>query len=56
MFRVGKQLRAGTVGVNAISQLFPQTPFGGFKKSGSGRELGKYSLLDYTETKTIFIR
>ena len=55
MFRVTKQLRAGTVGVNGISMLFPQTPFGGYKKSGLGRELGKYALLDFTEPKTIFI-
>jgi acyl-CoA reductase-like NAD-dependent aldehyde dehydrogenase len=56
IFRVGKELRAGTVGINAISQLFPQTPFGGYKTSGQGRELGKYALADFTEPKTIFIK
>ncbi|OCK79327.1 ALDH-like protein [Lepidopterella palustris CBS 459.81] len=54
--RIAKRLRAGTVGVNAISQLFPQTPFGGYKQSGQGRGLGKYALYDFTEPKTIFIR
>lgn len=56
IFRVSKALRAGTVGVNAISQLFPQTPFGGYKSSGQGRELGKYALTDFTEPKTIFLK
>lgn len=42
--------------MNAISQLFPQTPFGGYKSSGQGRELGKYALLDFTEPKTMFIK
>jgi acyl-CoA reductase-like NAD-dependent aldehyde dehydrogenase len=54
--RVEKRLRAGTVGINAISQLFPQTPFGGYKSNGQGRELGKYALFDFTEPKTIFIK
>jgi hypothetical protein len=33
-----------------------QTPFGGFKQSGSGKELGKYALLEYMKTKTVHIK
>jgi acyl-CoA reductase-like NAD-dependent aldehyde dehydrogenase len=56
IFRVAKQLQAGLVGVNAVNVLFPNAPFGGYKSSGVGKELGKYALQHYTETKTIFIR
>ena len=38
------KLRAGTVWVNETNQLFPNVPFGGFKQSGIGRELGQYAL------------
>jgi aldehyde dehydrogenase (NAD+) len=56
IFRVAKKLQAGLVGVNAVNVLFPNAPFGGYKSSGVGKELGKYALQHYTETKTIFIR
>ncbi|KAI9743691.1 MAG: hypothetical protein M1818_003007 [Claussenomyces sp. TS43310] len=56
IFRVTKSLQAGLVGVNAVCILFPNAPFGGFKSSGVGKELGKYALQHYTETKTIFFR
>jgi acyl-CoA reductase-like NAD-dependent aldehyde dehydrogenase len=53
--RVAAEINSGTVGVNCCGMIDPQVPFGGFKQSGIGRELGKYGWLDYTETKTVFI-
>ncbi|KAG9665041.1 aldehyde dehydrogenase, allergen Cla h 10, partial [Aureobasidium melanogenum] len=55
VLRVAKALEAGLVGVNAGVALFPNAPFGGYKTSGVGKELGRYALEDYTNTKTIFI-
>lgn len=46
-------LRAGTVWVNTYNVLGSQTPFGGFKDSGHGREMGIYGLNQYTEVKSI---
>eukprot|EP00095_Tigriopus_kingsejongensis_P005982 maker-scaffold48_size466083-snap-gene-3.23 protein:Tk05982 transcript:maker-scaffold48_size466083-snap-gene-3.23-mRNA-1 annotation:"aldehyde mitochondrial precursor" len=46
-------VRAGTVWVNCYNVFSAMTPFGGFKESGSGRELGSYGLEAYTEVKTI---
>jgi len=54
--RVCKKLQAGTVQVNCTIKIEAQVPFGGFKKSGLGRENGKYGLRHYTEPKTIFIK
>lgn len=48
-------LEAGSVWVNCYDQITPQTPFGGFKQSGQGRELGEYALKEYTEVKTVTI-
>jgi len=46
-------IRAGTVWVNCHNVFDAATPFGGFKESGSGRELGEYGLEAYTEVKSI---
>ena len=46
-------LRAGTVWINCYNAFSAATPFGGFKESGSGRELGEYGLEAYTEVKSI---
>ena len=54
--RLARELRAGTVWVNCYNVLDPGAPFGGFKQSGIGRELGEYGLQHYTETKTITVR
>lgn len=50
-----KQLKAGTVWVNCYNQLHSQTPFGGYKQSGIGRELGEYALANYTSVKAVHI-
>lgn len=49
-------LEAGSVWVNCYECVFNQSPFGGFKQSGIGRELGEYGLHEYTEVKNITIR
>ncbi|PWY66453.1 aldehyde dehydrogenase [Aspergillus heteromorphus CBS 117.55] len=51
--RVSNALRAGTVWVNSYNMLSYQVPFGGFKESGIGRELGSYALENYTQTKAV---
>nr|AWT24620.1 ALDH1A3 [Protopterus annectens] len=48
-------LQSGTVWVNCYNALHAQAPFGGFKMSGHGRELGEYALAEYTEVKTVTI-
>jgi len=49
-------VRAGTVWVNAYNAVTPQAPFGGFKMSGVGRELGEYGLQQYVEVKNVVIK
>lgn len=53
--RVASKIKAGAVGINAINFPSTNTPFGGFKQSGYGRELGKPGLLAYLQEKTISI-
>ncbi|MFD3587779.1 aldehyde dehydrogenase family protein [Streptomyces sp. NPDC058683] len=53
---VARRLRAGVVWVNTYSELDLTFPFGGFKQSGIGRELGEKSLDNFTELKSVFIR
>jgi acyl-CoA reductase-like NAD-dependent aldehyde dehydrogenase len=50
---VARNVRAGTVWVNTFMDGYPELPFGGYKQSGIGRELGKRAVEDYTEEKTI---
>ncbi|HLV60280.1 MAG TPA: aldehyde dehydrogenase family protein [Fredinandcohnia sp.] len=50
-----KALRAGTVWVNCYNVYDPALPFGGFKASGFGRELGAKAIENYTETKTVMV-
>ncbi|KAH9920551.1 aldehyde dehydrogenase [Epithele typhae] len=47
------KLKAGTVWVNTYNMLYPNVPFGGYKQSGIGRELGEYALSNYTATKAV---
>jgi aldehyde dehydrogenase (NAD+) len=53
-FRVARALRAGTVGINEFA-VAPNTPFGGFKTSGLGREGGWPAIEAFTELKTVFV-
>ncbi|XP_033329279.2 aldehyde dehydrogenase [Megalopta genalis] len=49
-------LRAGTVWVNTYNALSAQVPFGGYKMSGHGREMGSYGLEGYTEVKSVIVK
>ncbi|GGY69470.1 aldehyde dehydrogenase family protein [Streptomyces omiyaensis] len=51
-FRVAARLRAGGVGINTIGRNM-EAPFGGFKKSGVGRDVGSYALHAYSETQAV---
>lgn len=53
--RVSQGVRAGNLSVNSHSSVRYWTPFGGFKQSGLGRELGPDALTAFTETKNVFI-
>jgi acyl-CoA reductase-like NAD-dependent aldehyde dehydrogenase len=51
-FRVARRLRAGGVGINTVGRSM-EAPFGGFKKSGVGRDVGSYALHAYSEVQAI---
>ncbi|GEK59928.1 betaine-aldehyde dehydrogenase [Marinococcus halophilus] len=53
--KIAHRLKAGTVWVNSYNLTDPATPFGGFKASGFGREMGSYALNNYTEVKSVWI-
>jgi acyl-CoA reductase-like NAD-dependent aldehyde dehydrogenase len=53
--RVAKGVRAGTIAVNTNDTIHTEAPFGGYKMSGVGRELGMHALELYTETKNVFV-
>ncbi|KAG9333380.1 hypothetical protein JZ751_012740 [Albula glossodonta] len=53
---ISNGLRAGTVWINCYDVFGAQAPFGGYKASGNGRELGEYGLDNYTEVKTVTIK
>lgn len=54
--RVSNEIQAGTVWVNCYNMLHHQMPFGGYKESGIGRELGEAALANYTQNKSVAIR
>jgi len=52
---IANNLRAGTVWVNCYNAFDAASPFGGYKQSGIGREMGSYALENYTEVKSVWI-
>jgi betaine-aldehyde dehydrogenase len=54
-FRVVKAVRAGIIWVNHMQPTFVEAPWGGYKQSGFGRELGPWGLEEYLETKQVFV-
>ncbi|WP_308257420.1 aldehyde dehydrogenase family protein [Pseudonocardia lacus] len=52
--RVARRIDAGALAVNSYSSVRVHTPFGGFKQSGTGRELGPHAVESYTEVKNVF--
>jgi aldehyde dehydrogenase (NAD+) len=53
--RMARGLESGNLSVNSHSSVRYSTPFGGFKQSGLGRELGPDALDSFTETKNVFL-
>ena len=53
---IANNVKAGTVWVNCFHVFDAAAPFGGFKQSGIGREMGEYALQQYTEVKTVTIK
>ena len=53
--RVARAIETGTLSVNSNTSVRVTTPFGGFKQSGLGRELGPHALEHYTELKNVFV-
>ncbi|MBF0483658.1 MAG: aldehyde dehydrogenase family protein [Candidatus Omnitrophica bacterium] len=53
--RIARQIKCGTVWVNTYGGFYNEAPFGGYKQSGFGRELGMDGLYEYTQTKHICI-
>ena len=52
--RVAKGIRAGVISVNSNHSVHTEAPFGGYKKSGFGREMGMHAVQLYTELKSVF--
>jgi aldehyde dehydrogenase (NAD+)/betaine-aldehyde dehydrogenase len=53
--RLARRIKAGTVGINMPYTAFPGIPFGGYKQSGFGRELGLETVESYLETKSVIV-
>jgi acyl-CoA reductase-like NAD-dependent aldehyde dehydrogenase len=53
--RVARALDAGVLSVNSNTSVRVSTPFGGFKQSGFGRELGMHALAGYSELKNVYV-
>jgi acyl-CoA reductase-like NAD-dependent aldehyde dehydrogenase len=53
--KLARSIKAGTIWINTISTTDNALPFGGFKSSGFGRELGKAAIDLYTETKSVWV-
>jgi betaine-aldehyde dehydrogenase len=53
-FRMARAIDTGVLSINSNSSVRPSTPFGGFKQSGFGRELGMHAMNGYSEIKNVF--
>jgi betaine-aldehyde dehydrogenase len=53
--RVARAIRTGVLSINGSRSVHLEAPFGGYKRSGIGRELGMHALNLYTEVKNVFI-
>jgi len=52
--RVARAIETGVLSINSNSSVRPSTPFGGYKQSGFGRELGMHALAGYSEVKNVY--
>ena len=55
VFSFSEKLKAGTVWVNMYRAVSYMSPFGGYKNSGLGRESGKEAIMEYLQTKSVWI-
>jgi betaine-aldehyde dehydrogenase len=53
--RVARSIETGVISINSNTSVRVSTPFGGFKQSGVGRELGPHALDYYTELKSVYM-
>jgi acyl-CoA reductase-like NAD-dependent aldehyde dehydrogenase len=53
--RVAKGIKSGTISINSNETIHTEAPFGGYKMSGLGRELGMHALDEYTQVKNVFV-
>jgi phenylacetaldehyde dehydrogenase len=53
---MASKIKAGTVWVNSHNVYDAALPFGGFKQSGWGREMGEYAIQNYTEVKAVTVK
>jgi acyl-CoA reductase-like NAD-dependent aldehyde dehydrogenase len=53
--RLAREIRAGTVWINTYNRYDPASPFGGYKQSGFGRDLGEHALQEYMQTKSVWV-
>ena len=53
--RVARRIETGVISINSNTSVRVATPFGGFKQSGVGRELGPHALDHYTEVKNVYV-
>ena len=53
--RMARALKAGTVWINTYHMIDPMSPWGGYKTSGQGRELGREAIESFTQPKTVFV-
>ena len=54
-FRVSRQIQSGVLSINSHASVHVEAPFGGFKQSGLGRDLGLAAMEGYTELKNIYV-
>jgi betaine-aldehyde dehydrogenase len=54
-FRIVKSMRAGIIWVNHMQPTYVEAPWGGYKQSGFGRELGPWGMEEYLETKQVYV-
>jgi phenylacetaldehyde dehydrogenase len=54
--RLASMIRAGSVWINCYNMFDAASPFGGYKQSGYGREMGKHALDNYTQTKSVWVK
>jgi acyl-CoA reductase-like NAD-dependent aldehyde dehydrogenase len=52
---LARKIQAGTVWINAYGSLSAESPFGGYRQSGFGRELGKYGIDLYSQVKSVWV-